>query len=118
MSSSSTQRITASGTAARSRRGLGGLERFRRHIDMLGSPQGSMRQEDLKAGDVPAGSAKTLEGNSAPVFLNDAFADPQSETGALCRLGGEERLEEVPGVFGIDANAGVADGDPCAGVPV
>ena len=74
-----------------------------------------MRQKNLEASDVSIGSAKTPEGDAASVFLNDALADPQPKASAFCRFGGEEGFKEVPGVFGIDANAGVADGDPGSG---
>ncbi len=112
ISSSSTQRITVLDTAARSCCGLGHFQRFRRRIDVVCSSQASVRQEDLEAGDVSTGRAKTPEGDAASIFLNDALADPQPKAGALCRLGSEEGFKEVPRVFGIDANAGVADEIP------
>src|ERR1035438_6415354 len=54
---------------------------------------------------------EAAEANGAFVFLNDAFADPETEAGALGGLGGEERLEEAYGVFAANAVAGVDDGD-------
>ena len=94
------------GTAVRSPGRLG-FQRFGGGIYALSSSQISMRQEDAEARDVIAGPANASEGDSAAVFLNNAFADPQAQAGALGGFGGEEGLEEVPGMFGIDADAGV-----------
>ena len=50
-------------------------------------------------------------GDAAVVFLQDSFADPQPQPGSFCRLGAEERLEEVSRIFRLDANARVDDRD-------
>src|SRR5579862_2520983 len=51
------------------------------------------------------------ESDGAVVFLHDALADPEAESSSLRGLGGEEGLEEMPGVFCLDSGAGVTDGD-------
>jgi hypothetical protein len=76
-----------------------------------------VRKEDLETGDVPAGPAQTPEGDGASVFLNYALADPQAKASALCRLGGEKRLKEMPGVLDIDADTGIADRNASACAP-
>ena len=105
-------------TAAGSSCGLENPQRFGGCIDRIRSAEIGMGQKNLKASDVSAGIAKAPEGDTSTIFLNDSLADPQSEPGALRRLGSEERLEEVPGVLGIDADAGVAHRNPGAGLAI
>ena len=58
-------------------------------------------------------------GEGAIVFLHDALADPEAEAGALGGFGGEEGLEETPDIVGMNADAGVDDGDGgAAALPV
>src|ERR1700759_2639947 len=113
-SSSSTHKITALAMAGCSPRGLGNFHRFGRRIHGICGSQVGVWQKDLKAGEAFACSAETSEGDVSSILLNDSLADPQSKPRTLCGFGGEEGLKEVPGMLGIDADAGVAYGNPRA----
>src|ERR1700733_14009695 len=69
------------------------------------------RQKDAETGAGTRAGAEAAEVDAAFVLLHDAFADPEAEAGALGRLRSEKGLEEVPGVFGADAAAGIDDGN-------
>lgn len=70
-----------------------------------------VRQRDLKAGNLAVCKREGSEADRAAIFLNDPFADPKTQPGALGGLCGEERFEEVLCVFWLDACARIADGD-------
>src|SRR5689334_2428054 len=118
MSSSSTHRMTALCTACCSPGRFTNLQEFGRHGGLTGGAKVRVGQKDMEAGDVFVVPANTSEDDASAVFLDDALADPQAESSALCRLGGEEGFEEVPGVLGIDADSGIANGDAGSGLTV
>jgi len=74
------------------------------------------RQEHAEAGGASVPVAKTPERNSAVVLLNDAFADPEPETGPLGRFSAEEWLKKSSRVLSLDSYSSIDDGD-CDSAP-
>src|SRR5271165_6376836 len=102
MASSSTQRMTdcASGNGASvgsARRVGGGGSCFQ------GAGRRVLGQKHAEAGCVTSRRPDAAEVNCPIVLLNNSFADPQTQPGALGRLGTEERLKQLFRRLGVDA---------------
>ena len=69
---------------------------------------GRSREEDVEGG---AFAGLALDGDGAPMFLDDAPGDGQAQAGAV-GFGGEERLEQARHILGRNADAVVFDGEP------
>src|SRR6185437_4911534 len=74
-----------------------------------------VRQEDLETCDIAACAREGPEADCPAIFLDNAFADPETQTRTFGGFSGEERFEEVLCMFWIDAGAGIADGDTNGG---
>src|SRR6185437_4815366 len=76
----------------------------------------SAGQENSETCGTRGSDANAAKRYAAFVFLDNSFANPQSQARAFCRLRAKERLKELAGVLGLDANACVdnRNGDTAA----
>src|SRR6185437_3263497 len=74
-----------------------------------------VRQEDTEASGIVTSKRKCPEADGPAILLDNAFADPQTQTRALGGFRGEERLEETLCILWTNADAGIADGDTNSG---
>ena len=62
-----------------------------------------------EARDVAAVKWNASEMNRTLIFLNDSFADPQTQSRSLGCFGAKEWLEYAFGMFRADAETGIAN---------